>query len=98
MIKKKKPTAEEMRKFKERNDQEEIRIQAAKNQRAIEKKKKESKPKLPKEAGGLTMEVTEKNYALMGLTKKEYEEQYKDKKKKPTMMSKNSKDAKKDKK
>ena len=89
--KKKKPTPEEMKKFKERNDQEEIRIQAAKNQRAIEKKKKESKPKLPKEARGITMEVTEKNYSLMGLTKKEYEEQYKDKKKKPTVINKNTK-------
>jgi len=98
MIKKKKTEDKQMAEYKKRNDQEEIRIQAAKNQRAIEKKKKESKPKLPREAGGLTMEVTENNYSLMGLTRKEYEERYKDKKKKPTMMSKNSKEAKKDKK
>jgi len=98
MIKKKKTEDKQMAEYKKRNDQEEIRIQAAKNQRAIEKKKKESKPKLPNEARDITMEVTEKNYALMGLTKKEYEEQYKDKKKKPTMISKNSKEAKKDKK
>ena len=98
MIKKKKPTPEEIKKFKERNDREEERIKARKKQEAERKQREKGVSNMPakmKDAEEGTKRYLEEVYRKAEKDKGAYGMAdtliNKDKKKKPTMINKNTK-------